>query len=175
MRVTSVVLASALLGSTGCHMGLAGLMLGVSSAEGPYQAGAIASDLGPDAVRTLACLDVGLAITPNGADPLLEMHVGNRCIHAEPFDLQQLVMHAKGAAREERPVSLYDPRHEIVRVHVGAQARGHSRIRLRELDQVVEICFELEAVAPDAPHARPLPICLAREGFGSGWRARSAT
>lgn len=173
MRALIMITTCAALGSTGCHVGLAGLVVGASGANGPYQAGAIAADLGPAAVRTLACLDVGLAIRGDGSDALLEMYVGNRCVHAEPFDLERLVIRGKDAAGVERPVYLVDPRNEIVRAHVGALERGHERIHLRSLDQLDQLCFELAAVAPDAPEARPLPLCL--EWHVGAWRPRSTT
>jgi hypothetical protein len=177
MRATPLVMAWALLSTTGCHVALLGLIGGAKDADGPYEAGTIAAELGPAAVRTLACLDVGLALTDmrsdTRSDTLLEMHVGNRCIHAEPFDLAQLVMRGKDASGNERVVSLVDPRHEIVHLHVGALERGHERIRLSALDHLEQLCFELGSIAPDAPEARPLPLCLDR-GL-DGWHARSAT
>jgi hypothetical protein len=173
MRALIMLTMCAALASAGCHMGLAGLVMGASGANGPYQAGAISADLGPAAVRTLACLDLGLAVSGYGADALLEMHIGNRCVHAEPLDLERLVIRGKDAAGVERRVYLVDPRNEIVRAHVGALERGHERIRLRSLDQLAELCFEVDAVAPDAPDARPLPLCL--DWHVDGWRARSTT
>ena len=170
MRVHFAVLGGAVLAafsSSGCHMGLAGVIIGARDAKPPYASGAIASDLGPGAVRTLACLDVGLAIS--APRPLLEMHVGNRCVHAERFDLGRLVIHATGEDGAERPVALVDPRQEIVPMHVGPLERGHERIALSGLDDVTRICFDITAVATDAPHARPPAICLDR-GAG-GWQA----
>jgi hypothetical protein len=172
MRAPWIVLAGVALSGGGCHVGLAGVLVGGSFAKGPYEAGSIAATVGPASVRTLACLDVGLAITRIGPDSLLEMYVGNRCVHAEPFDLQRLVIRAKDASGWARWVSLRDPRHEIGRAHVGALERGHERIRLDSLDDVAEICFELDAVAPDAPNARPLPLCFERTP--AAWRARPA-
>lgn len=171
MRASLIVLAFAVLGSTGCHMALAGLILGAKNANPPYEAGALAGDLGPGAVRTLACLDVGLAISGIGNDALLDMHVGNHCVHAEPFDFERLVLRGTGFAGEVQPVRLRDPRHEIVRIHVGALERGHERIRISDLERISQICFELDAVAPDAPDARPLPLCLDRHL--DGWSPRS--
>ncbi len=153
--------------SSGCHMGLAGVIIGASEAKPTYAPGEIATDLGPGAVRTLACLDVGFAIsTPR---PLLEMHVGNHCVRAERFDLAQLAIHATGEDGAERSVHMVDPREEIKRVHVGAMERGHERIRLSGLDDVTRICFDVSAVATDAPDARPSPICLVRQG--DRWQA----
>ena len=168
MRAHVVVIAAAALASMGCHMGLLGLVMGARYSKGPYEAGAIATELGPGAVRTLACLDVGLAITPEQS--LLEMHVGNRCVHAEPFDLEQLVIHATDGSGNDRMVSLVDPRHEIVRLHIGARERGHERIRLSNLYEVDHLCIEVAGVAPDAPEARPSPVCLDRHADGWGPR-----
>ena len=170
MRVHFAVLggaALAALSSSGCHMGLAGLIIGASEAKPPYASGALATDLGPGAVRTLACLDVGLAISE--PRPLLEMHVANRCVHAERFDLGRLAIHATGEDGAEVSVRLVDPRQEIARMHVGALERGHERIPLRGLDDATRICFDVTAVAADAPDARPLPICLDRQA--GGWHA----
>jgi hypothetical protein len=169
MRVQFAILggtALAALSSGGCHMGLAGVIIGASDAKPAYTSGAVAADLGPSAVRTLACLDVGFAIS--GPRPLLEMHVGNRCVHAERLDLARLAIRATGEDGAERTVSLVDPRQEIVPVHVGALERGHERIPLSGLGDVTRICFDVAAVATDAPDARPLPICLERQADGWG-------
>ena len=166
--VRACIVALAALSSSGCHLGLAGLVLGASDAQAPYQSGAIAAELGSAAVRTLACLDVGLAIHEQRS--LLELDVGNRCVHGEPFDMGRVVIHATDAEGAERTVSFVDPRHEIVRLHVGAMERGHERIRLEGLYDVARICFDLTAVATDAPDARPPPICLGRNL--EGWHAR---
>jgi len=173
MRAGFVVIACVALSalpSLGCHMGLAGLVMGASDAQPAYQSGAIAAELGSGAVRTLGCLDVGLAIPEQRA--LLEMHVGNRCVHGEPFDLGRVVIRATDEEGGARAVSFVDPRQEIVRLHVGAMERGHERIRLDGLLDVARICFDLAAAAPDAPDARPPPICLDRSL--DGWRAGSA-
>jgi hypothetical protein len=159
--------AFAALGSSGCHIGLAGVILGASEAKPPYAPGAIAADLGSGAVRTLACLDIGLAIsTPR---PLLEMDVGNRCVRAERFDLGRMAIRASDADGADRTVRLVDPRQEIGRMHVGAMERGHERIPLSGLDDVTRVCFDVTAVATDAPDARPPPICLDRQA--DGWHA----
>lgn len=163
--VVGAALAS--LSSSGCHMGLAGVIMGASDAKPPYEAGAITADLGAGAVRTLACLDVGLAISEPRS--LLEMHVGNRCVRAERFDLGQMAIRATAADGERRSVSLVDPRQEIVRKHVAAMERGHERIPLSGLGDVTRVCFDVAAVATDAPDARPAPICLDRRA--DGWHA----
>jgi hypothetical protein len=168
---THTVLVAALLSATmgGCHMGLAGLALGASYSPGPYQPGEVAQSVGPDSVRTLACLDVGFAIDEDGG-PLLDTHVGNRCVHPEPFDLGRLVIRGKDSSGSERVVRLVDPRQEIERLHVGALERARERVRLDGLTaDVIEVCFDVTEVAPDAPHARPLPMCL-RRGL-EGWQA----
>ena len=168
-----VVASAALISATaGCHMGLAMLAIGADRSNGPYEAGAIATELGPASVRPLACLDLGFAIDEDRG-PLLDTHVGNRCVHGEPFDLARLVLHGKDRDGGERIVRLVDPRQEIQRIHVGALERGRERIRLEGLDDVVQVCFDLADVAPDAPHARPLPLCLARGS--EGWRGESGS
>jgi hypothetical protein len=167
---TAVFLSAA--SSSGCHMGLAALAMGADQSSGPYQAGAIAADLGPDSVRTLACLDVGLAMDDERG-PLLVTHVGNHCVHAEPFALDRIVLHAKDREGKGRDVTLHDPRREIQRLHVGALERGRERVRLDGLDGVEQICFELAGVAPDAPQARTSPICFSRAL--DGWRTEPAT
>ena len=158
------------LATSSCHMALAGLVLGASSADGPYERDAIAKELGPDYVRTLACLDIGLAIHERESDSLLDMDVGNRCIHGEPFALEEMKISAHDASGDPRSVSLFDPRHELVAVHVGAQERGHERIRMEGLTGVAEVCFDLTGVVPDAPHTHSAPLCLVRAE--DGWRAR---
>ena len=164
------VLSLLLLTLAGCHIGLAGLVLGASKSNGAYQPGAIAAENGPDYVRTLACLDIGLAIHDDHGLDLLDMDVGNRCVHGEPFDLKEMLIRAHDANGDARTVELVDPRHEIVFVHIGALERGHERIRLTGLDEVEEVCFELTRVVPDAPHTRSAPLCLFRAV--DGWRAR---
>jgi len=121
-------------------------------ADGPYRAGTLAEELGPERTRTLGCLDLALAMDAD----LLDVHVGNRCGHPEVFDLSKVAIDADPS----RDVSLDDPRSEIVPLHVGGAERGHERVRLVGAWGASRLCFRLEGVAPDAPDAHPSPICI---------------
>lgn len=147
-------------------MAFAALVMGSATSHGAYQEGKIAQDLGPDYVRTLACLDIGLAIH----ESLLDLDVGNRCAHNERFELSEMLIAARDRHGDPHDVSLVDPRNEIKPVSVGALEYGHERIRLDGIDRVDDICFELTGVVPDAPHTRSAPLCLYRAT--DGWHAR---
>jgi hypothetical protein len=152
----------------GCHLGLAMLIAGGATAKGPYQAEALAAELGPGSVRTIGCLDVGLVVHERDGSELLDLHVGNRCIHPEELDVARLAMRGVDAQGNARAVVLSDPRKEIARLHVGGAEKGRERLRLEGADGVERLCFDLEAIAPDAPAARPAPLCFERRA--DGWR-----
>jgi hypothetical protein len=147
----------------GCHMGLLGVVASVDD-KGPYAAGTLANALGPSAVRTVGCLDVGLAISDRNESELLDVHVGNRCSVPEALDLARLSIRGTDRAGEVRPVTLQDRRGEIAVLHVGGAESGRERILLEGAHGMEQLCFELGAIAPDAPEARPTPLCFRRRG-----------
>lgn len=158
-------LATALM-TAGCHIGLLVVAAGGALDQGPYRPETIANELGPTSVRTVGCLDVGLAVYQRDANELLDVHVGNRCGYPEALDVRRLRIHGVDAEGVRHDVTLYDPKNEIVRLHVGGAERGKERLKLVGARDLTRLCFDLEAVAPDAPAARPAPLCLER---GAGW------
>jgi hypothetical protein len=172
-RVATRGIASALLlasfgATSGCQVaGLLGVVFGGIATGRPYEPGEIATRLGPAAMRTLGCLDVGVAIA---TQPLLEVYVGNRCNHPERFDLSKVTIQATDEGSKRRFVSLVDPRAEIHLLHVSARERGHERVLLTDLDAADRLCFDLGDTAPEAPHADSAPLCLDRQP--EGWTAR---
>jgi len=135
--------------------------------QGPYHAETLATELGPTSVRTLGCLDVGLAVYRRGEAVLLDVHVGNRCSYPEALDVARLRIHGVDQEGGDHAVTLYDPKSELVRLHVGGAERGRERLKLQGARDLTRICFDLQALAPDAPSARPAALCLER---GEGWR-----
>lgn len=159
-----VAMACLSVSGLGCALGLLGVTGGIAADKGPYVPGEIAEKLGPNAVRTLGCLDVGFAVSPRGEGDLLDFHVGNRCKTPHELDLQKLAVHAPLPDGRRIPVTLVDPRNEIEAVHVGGAERGHERIQLQyaELTDAKRICFDASGIAVDAPETRPEPVCLER-------------
>jgi hypothetical protein len=159
-------LATALM-TAGCHIGLLMVAAGGALDQGPYRAETIATELGPTSVRTLGCLDVGLAVYQRGPNELLDVHVGNRCGYPEALEVKRLRIHGVDEEGVSHDVTLYDPKNEIVRLHVGGAERGKERLKLQGAHELTRLCFDLQAIAPDVPAARPAPLCLER---GAGWR-----
>jgi len=155
-------------GVAGCHMGLAGVVAGSAKSHGPYRGNELVTELGAGSVRTMGCLDVGLAIEDRPKGEHLTAHVGNRCAHAEAIDLKRLGLTAFDGESAPVGVTLSDPRSEIVELHVGPAERGHEHIRLakNESARLARVCFDLRGIAPDAPDATPAPICLVRSASG---------
>jgi hypothetical protein len=147
-------------------MGLLGMLAGARSAEGPYRGGILAASLGPDSVRTLGCLDVGFVVEQEGGE-LLDVYLGNRCVHSEALDLSKLILEAS-YENHRRWAALDDPRHEIVLLHVGGSERGKERIRIRQWG-IDRLCLHVDEIAPDAHEARPAPVCFRRGS--AGWVA----
>jgi hypothetical protein len=160
LATRSALVLSCALG--GCHWGLLGLIAGGGTAQGSYQPGTIAAELGSSSVRTLGCLDLGLMVSDRDDGPLLDMYVGNHCVRSAALTLDRLYIVGRDASGAARSVGMDDPRSEIVSVHVGGVERGHERIRLRTTYDIDRVCFHLEDVAPDAPEARPEPLCFHR-------------
>ncbi|WP_394829487.1 hypothetical protein [Pendulispora albinea] len=134
----------------------------------PYLQGRLAEELAPAAVRNLGCLDVGFAVTRRPEGGLLDLHVGNHCKEPHPLDLTKLRIGTTQADGRAVSVVLHDPRHEIEKLDVGGCTRGHEQIRLdvgEGAELGPEVCLDVSAIAPDAPHAHPAPICLSS---GSG-------
>jgi hypothetical protein len=185
-------LAPLILG--GCHWGLVGVMLLGGTAPLPYHAESLAKELGPQSVRTLGCLDVGVVVFDRLADSnpssnstftheMLDFHVGNRCSYPEAIDLRKLVIRGERTVpahwAEIDPanrdhvgkidIALWDPRSEIRELSVGGSERGRERIRLDGAHSAERICFNFERIAPDAPEARPAEMCFVRKGYA--WEA----
>lgn len=173
----SLVLATALALTplvAGCHWGLMGLAFGASTDQRSYERGAIASELGAPYVRTLGCLDLGFAVRERGGGELLEMRVGNRCGYPEALDLAKLTIRGETASGEAWPVTLGDPRGEIVLRHVGGEEQGQELIWLRGTDGVSRMCLHFDGVAPDAREARPKALCFVRQPAAVGWTAEAS-
>lgn len=125
------------------------------------------------AIRSLGCLDVGVAVAPDPRIPrdelLLSLRVGNRCMRAEAFDASAMRIVAQTGAGERVRLDLVDPRQEIVLRHLDASVLAPENIAIGgdvPAKRLVEICFDLRAVAPDDPGAPPEPICLHRDEEG---------
>lgn len=157
--------------TSGCHMGLLMVAAGAATDQGPYRPETIANELGPEAVRTLGCLDVGFALYERDGVDLLDVHIGNRCAHPEALDIRRLTFRGVDRAGATRSVTLYDPRSEIVRLQVGGAERGRERLKLEGANGLTRLCLDLEAIAPDAPEARPAALCFNER---NGWRATVA-
>jgi hypothetical protein len=168
MREWGLLAAGMMLG--GCHFGLLGMVM-TAHDQGPYLPETLASELGPASVRTIGCLDVGFAVHERDATELLDLHVGNRCAHPEALHVSRLAIRAVDERGESRAVTISDPRDEIAKYHVGGSERGRERLRLLNAKTLASLCFDLGAVAPDVPEAKPAPLCFRRES--SGWKPES--
>lgn len=160
------LVASPVLG--GCHFGAMLLLSEATRAQGPYRPETIARELGAGSVRTIGCLDVGLVPFQRGGGDLVDLHVGNRCGYPEGIDLRRAVITGYADAGTPVDVALSDPRGEIELLHLGGAERARERIRLDHAERARRLCFDLERVDPDAPAARPRPLCFDRHG--GAWR-----
>ena len=157
-----LITLSALAGATGCHVGA---MLAITHSaldQGPYRAETLAAELGPGSVRTLGCLDLGIVLYERNGKDLVDVHVGNRCGYPERLDLGKLAIRGTDPAGNTREVSLYDPKGEVVPLHVGGAQRGRERFRIDDARDMRTVCFDLDRAAPDAPAAHPPPLCFDR-------------
>ena len=155
---------------SGCHIGFLGV-IGAGMANGPYAPETIAKELGPQAARTMGCLDVGFVPHERGGQQLLDFHVGNRCPEPIAVDLRGVVLAAETADGRQVPVKLHDPRTELVVVHIGASERGRERLRIDGAGEVLDrLCLDVQRLAPDAPSSHPPALCFRREASGQ-WQA----
>lgn len=113
---------------------------------------------GRRATRTIGCLDVGLVLAQK-----LDVHVGNRCSHPEPFDLKAMAIVARDEEQRLVSATLHDPRGEVAPLSVDAATHGRERFQFHVDEQARSICFDLRNVNRDAPEARPEPICFTRQ------------
>lgn len=151
-------------------MAFVGMLAGTTGSPGFYRAGTIGSELGGASVRTIGCLDVGLALVERPDASLLQLDVGNRCSHPEALDFAMIRIDGVRADGERRVVALQDPRHEIVPLHVGAGERGKELVRIDSGD-LVRLSFDVDAIAPDTPHAHPASMHFARTSATVPWTA----
>jgi hypothetical protein len=114
---------------------------------------------GRRAVRTIGCLDVGLVLVPDR----LDIHLGNRCSHPEPFDLKQMRITATDASGAVVSHELKDPRSEVQPLQVDASTRGRERFFFGVSGEATKVCFDLRGVNSNASEARPEPICFTRD------------
>ena len=163
MRAVSVLAVACAPGLVGCHVGLLMAAAGTAIDQGPYRAETMTAELGASSMRTLGCLDVGLALHERDARDLLDVHIGNRCGHPEALDLRRLTIRGVDGDGQSRTITLYDPHGEILPFHVGGAERGRERLRVENARDLTRLCFDLENIAPDAPAARPLPLCFDRK------------
>jgi hypothetical protein len=166
VRVRTASIAVASLSICGCHWGLIGVVVGSGNAQGPYIQNSLAAELGPTRVRTLGCLDVGIEPLGDRSD-VVDVHMGNRCTHPEPIDLAKLGVTVRKHEYEgvARDAAVWDPRNEVIPLHVGGAERGRERIRIDGMSTAQRVCFSFGSIVPDAPDARPLPMCF-RRGTG---------
>jgi hypothetical protein len=164
-RAFIVLLAMNVLG---CHIGLAAVIAGSAQSHAPYRGNELSTELGPESVRTLGCLDIGFRVQHREEKgEHLAVHLGNRCAHPEAIDLKKASLTAFDLDGNPVRVWLSDPRNEIAELHVGGAERGAEIVRLEkaEAKSLARICFDLKMVAPDAPDARPEPFCIERSKF----------
>lgn len=159
MRAIAIAALAVLTG--GCHWGFVGVVVGSGNAQGPYMQNAIAAELGPSRVRTLGCLDVGVEPLGDRSD-VIDLHMGNRCTHPEPVDIAKLGVRIDEGDGVEHDAAVYDPRGEVTLLHVGGAERGRERLRIDRMSHAQRVCFSFGAIAPEAPDARPLPMCFRR-------------
>jgi hypothetical protein len=186
MRASVVVagVAACMATAPGCHMGFLGLVFGVDTGPPPYIGETLASELGRASVRTLGCVDIGLApmdragATLAERGELVDIHLGNRCSHPEVVDLTRLRIRGRDADADadadgaEHEIGLYDPHNEIVPLHIGGAERGVERVRL-SVDpnlHLGRLMFMLDGVAPGAPTATATPLCF--EHKAGAWSAK---
>lgn len=126
-----------------------------------------------DAIRSVGCLDVGLAVRPPVRDEdaaLLVLRVGNRCMRPVRFDLRAATL-VGTVDGQLTAATLVDPRDEIHAVHVEPGAQGLEKIRVAAPGRLEGLCVDLSRTALAEPgHAPNAQACFT---FGAaGWRPR---
>ena len=147
---------------------LLGLALTLSACLGPRAPtrwDREAFEHGPPA-RLVGCVEMGFSLDretaqTSNASLLLDVSLHNTCLREVGLDLSRLRLSAKDESGGSRPVSVYDPRHEIHAMHVDSAVSGTERIRIDvggSLDATQTICIDLGEVSPEAAGAPP--VCL---------------
>ena len=117
-------------------------------------------------VRVLGCVEVGFSLDretaqTSDASLLLDVSLRNRCLRDVGLDLSRLRLSARDESGGTRPVSMYDPRHEIHAMQVDSAVSGTERIRIDvggSLDATQTLCIDLDEISPEAAGAPP--VCL---------------
>jgi hypothetical protein len=116
--------------------------------------------------RVLGCVELGFSLDretaqTSDASLLLDVSLHNLCLREVAIDLSRLRVSARDESGGARPVSMYDPRHEIHAMRLDSAVSGTERIRLDaggSLDATQTICLDLGEISPDAAGAQP--VCL---------------
>lgn len=117
-------------------------------------------------VRVAGCVELGFSLDRETAETsdaslLLDVSLHNRCRREVELDLSRLRLSARDESGGARPVSMYDPRHEIHAMHLDSAVSGTERLRIdvgASLDATQTICLDLGEISPEAAGAAP--VCL---------------
>lgn len=127
-----------------------------------------------EARRAFGCIDLGFFAARDRELPpasfYLEVHVENRCDEPVLVNLGALRMTAHGIDRSRRPLTFYDPRHQIVPLHAQARREGVERFRIdgaQPPGSLAVICIDPADVVPDAGRGPARPACFDFTSVGS--------
>ena len=113
-----------------------------------------------------SCVDFAIAATHDDRIPstsiLLDVEVENHCGSPQPLDLEKLDLWVETASSERHSLTLYDPRHEIVPLHIDGHGSAFERIRADGVGDdpaLSSLCFAADATL-GLPKGSPHPICF---------------
>lgn len=120
-----------------------------------------------DVRRTQGCVELGFFSARDPELPVtslyLEIHVENRCNEPALVDIAALRMFAYGHDGSRRTLSLYDPRHQVIPLHVQARRAGVERFRVdgtQGVGKVDSVCIDATDVVPDARPTHGQSVCF---------------
>ncbi len=123
--------------------------------------------LPPERHARHGCFDLAIAASHDVHVPstslLLDVEVENTCGRAELFDLRRLDLFLSSSAGEKHKLTLYDPRSEIVPLHVDGHADAFERVRADGAGDDPDfrtMCFSQAGLAPNATPAPDARTCF---------------
>lgn len=108
-----------------------------------------AAELRPGATRRVGCVEFGVEAERDATLPvtsiLVQISLKNKCSDSAPVDLNALLMWADRTNGERFELTFYDPRKEIVPLHLQTESEGVERLEVLDAGSpgsLRQICFD---------------------------------
>jgi hypothetical protein len=111
---------------------------------------------------TTGCLDLAIDRRPqfrDDAGPVISYSFGNRCDHATPVDLANVVVYGRTPDGRQIRLAPYDPFVELKPLQLEGRVTGKEAIEYQTQQELADVCIDVASLN----HAQPAQwVCLER-------------